>query len=110
VGSLPELSARNTTLLIVGPGTREDAQKLAVLLKVDGSFILYDGTGDVYEAYTLDRVMMSMIQQSGVFIIDKAGTLRFVQTANVALKWVSPQALSGVLNALKEIEPDQGQF
>lgn len=69
-----------TSLVIIGPGTPDEAQKLAEWLP-RRVHVLADETGAVAAAYGLRRVMFGAIMQSGTFIVDREGVIRYVRRA-----------------------------
>jgi peroxiredoxin len=103
VESHAEISARFGRVIIIGPGTKTEAEKLAKAIDPENKIaILHDGTGEIYDRYKLNKVLFSSVQKSAVLIIDKTGLIRHVvQTAN-ATRWVTEAAVSSVL---KELDP-----
>lgn len=65
-------------MLAIGPGTRDDAKKLAGTLKKSIP-VLADETGDVAAAFGFRRVMFGAIQQSGALIVDRDGVIRYAR-------------------------------
>jgi peroxiredoxin len=103
VESNTEISARFGRIIIIGPGTKAEAEKLAKAIDPENQItILHDGTGEIYDKYKLNKVLFSSVQKSAVLVIDKAGVIRHaVQTAN-ANRWITEAAVS---NVIKELDP-----
>ena len=45
----------------------------AAALKADPTRVLYDEKGEVYKAFSLERVFLSLIQESAALVVDKQG-------------------------------------
>lgn len=69
-----------TSLVIIGPGTREEAQTLADWLP-RRVHVLADEKGEAAAAYGLRRVMLGVVMQSGTFIVDREGVIRYARRA-----------------------------
>lgn len=65
-------------MIAIGPGTREDAKRLAAKLKHPIP-VLADESGSVAAAYGFRRVMFGAIQQSGALIVDRDGVIRYAR-------------------------------
>jgi peroxiredoxin len=70
-----ELSVANTRVIVVGGGSLDAAKKMASRYKLSYP-ILADPDRKVYDRYGLDKAML-FIQKSGVFVVDRAGTVRY---------------------------------
>jgi peroxiredoxin len=87
-----QLEAQGTQVVIVGPGTKADAEKLSREIDPDKRVvILHDGSGAVYDAYALDKVLFSLIQKSALFVVDKGGVLRFARVTANPNSWLTGQ-------------------
>ncbi len=67
--------------------------------------VLYDEKRTVYEVYSLERVFLSLIQQSAVFVIDGQGTVRVALVASNPQSWLNPQRIKQVNGLLDELNP-----
>lgn len=100
----PQFESHNTQVMIVGPGTRADAEKLS--REIDSAhraIIMHDGTNDVYDRYALDRILFSLIQKSALFVIDREGVIRFAHTTANANHWLSNKWLDEMLDDVKAL-------
>ena len=76
-----ELQAQDTEVLVVGPGTHEDAARVAGQLTLPFP-VLADPARASYRRYGLDKVLLA-IQRSGTFLIDKQGRVRYIEQGAV---------------------------
>jgi peroxiredoxin len=94
-----ELQLLGAEVLVIGSGSREDAERVANQLKLPFP-MLADPDRAVYLCYGLDKVFRA-IQRSGTFLIDPQGTVR----------WIEQGALPQMLNKgelMREIQKLQG--
>jgi peroxiredoxin len=83
-----QIQAQNTVVLVLGPGDTHEAELLQRKLPFQ---VLADPDRTVYQAYGLGKALG--IQQSGTFVIDTAGTLRYANRATVPLGAMKEPAL-----------------
>ena len=95
-----EIKTHNTEVLVVGIGETREAQGLARRLSIPFP-VLNDPEGVVYEQFTLNRVLLSLLQQSAAFVIDQAGMIRFSHRATNPFEWLQIATLNNTLAALK---------
>ncbi len=97
-----DFQARNTRLLIVGPGTRQHAQRFVDAIHAGTTPVLYDQAGKVYDVYMLDSVFFSLIQKSAVFVIDLEGVIRYAYVTSNVMNWRGERLpeLLGILDSL----------
>jgi len=100
----PEFEARNTRLLIIGPGSKNDAERMAKATKAKPSEALFDEAGSAYDAYMLDKVFFSLLQRSAAFIVDKEGVIRYGVVVTNALNWLRSASFQDLLKALETLE------
>ncbi len=96
----PELAARSTKVLIIGPGSRGNAERVAKSVKADPGQVLYDQTGEVYDKYMLDKVFLSLIQRSAAFIIDSQGVIRYAYVVTNVMNWLNSKSFTNLLATL----------
>lgn len=72
------MSSYGATALIIGPGTPEDAAKLAERLDVPYP-VLADKHAETYAQYGLRKVMFNTLLQSGTMLIDRDGVIRYAR-------------------------------
>jgi peroxiredoxin len=99
----PDFAARNTQVLIIGPGSRQDAERLVKAIKANPGQVLYDETGEVYDRYMLDKVFLSLLQRSAAFIIDPQGVLRYAYVVTNALRWLNSKSFTDLLTTLDSL-------
>lgn len=87
VAASAELSARNFIVRIIGPGSAHEATRLAAAIKAEPAQILYDESGAVYDTYMLDKVLFSLLQETGAFVIDTQGTVRYALSVANPGRW-----------------------
>ena len=83
-----QIQAQNTVVLVIGPGDRHEAAQLQRKVPFQ---VLADPDRAVYQAYGLGKALG--IQQSGTFLIDVGGTLRYANRATVPLGALKEPAL-----------------
>ena len=83
-----QIQAQNTVVLVLGPGDRHEAEQLQRKVPFP---VLADPDRTVYRAYGLGKALG--IQQSGTFLIDGAGTVRYANRATVPLGALKEPAL-----------------
>jgi peroxiredoxin len=98
----PDFEAHNTRLLIVGPGSRQHAQRFRDLINAGNTPVLYDDSMRVYDAYMLNAVFFSLIQKSAAFLVDQEGTVRYAYQATIASAW-KEERLSELLATLDSL-------
>jgi len=98
------IATHHATTIVVGPGTRQDAQRLQRAIQADGTItILHDGTGTAYDAYILNKVFFSMLQKSAMFVIDKSGIVRYAHATANAMRWLSASAMDQLFESLRAV-------
>lgn len=95
----PQLQARNTAVLILGPGDEHEAKKLRRKLPFA---VAADPALELYQTFGLGRQLG--IQQSGTALIDRAGTLRYLNRSTLPFGALKEPAL---LAAIGEAEAAQ---
>lgn len=65
---------------MIGPGTVEQARSYAQRLGLPFP-VAADPDRSVYRRFGLNRVLVRLIQRSGVFLLDGTGTIRFAHAA-----------------------------
>jgi peroxiredoxin len=83
-----QLQGQKTVVLVLGPGYRHEAEALQRKVPFQ---VLADPDRAVYQAYGLGKALG--IQQSGTFLIDATGTLRYANRATVPLGALKEPAL-----------------
>ena len=94
----PELLAADVSIFIVGGGDRKYAEQLAVLYKLPFP-VLADLKREVYAQYGLHKVV-KFNQQSGTYLIDKQGVLRYMRQATLAFQNFSARDLMDAVGQL----------
>lgn len=105
VAASPEFQKHNIVTLVIGPGTRGQAEHLVQALNADPAHVLFDETGKTYKTYWLERVFFSMIQQSAALVVDMQGVVRVAIVANNPRSWLDPQRLQPINDILAELNP-----
>jgi peroxiredoxin Q/BCP len=77
----PTLQAQQTTVLVIGAGNSVDAAKLRERFGLPFP-VLADVDGSVYRQYNLNKAL-SIIQQSGSFLIDIDGVVRYANRSTL---------------------------
>jgi peroxiredoxin len=72
-----ELRARNTAVLVIGGGARQDADRIARMFRLPFP-VLADPDRVAYRDYGLHKVLFT-VQRSGTFLIDLNGQISYVQ-------------------------------
>ncbi len=72
-----QLRAQNTAVLVIGGGTRKDANRIAMMFRAPFP-VLADPDRITYRDYGLHKVLFT-IQRSGTFLIDQEGIISYVQ-------------------------------
>lgn len=72
------LKTHGATAVVIGQGTRSEAERLAATLKHPIP-VLADETGQVAAAFGFRRVMLGVVMQSGTMIVDRDGVIRYVR-------------------------------
>ena len=91
--------ARDTTVLVIGGGQKKDAEKLAHTFSTPFP-VLADPDRSVYLRYSLDKVVM-FVQRSGTMVVDKQGTLRYMQQAMLPTAALEAEAVLRVIKSLQ---------
>jgi peroxiredoxin len=87
-----QIQHQDTVVLVLGPGDQHEAAPLQRKVPFQ---VLADPDRTVYQAYGLGKALG--IQQSGTFLIDTAGTLRYANRATVPLGALKEPALLAAL-------------
>jgi peroxiredoxin len=103
-GAAPQFAARQTRALIIGPGGRREAERLAKTIQADPADILYDEAGAVYDQYMLDKAFFSLIQRSALLVIDRQGMIRHAYVVTNPINWVTGDAFRDLLATLESLE------
>jgi len=93
-----ELQAADVSVFIIGGGDHKYAEQLATLYKLPFP-VLADLKREVYAQYGLHKVVR-LNQQSGTYLIDKQGILRYMRQATLAFQSFSARDL---MQAVKEL-------
>lgn len=72
-----QLKKSDTEVLVIGGGKIEDAAALAKVYRLPFP-VLADQSRNVYLSYGLDKAFL-FIQRSGTVLIDKAGSVRYIE-------------------------------
>jgi peroxiredoxin len=83
-----QIQAQNTVVLVLGPGDQHEAEQLQRKVPFQ---VLADPDRVVYGIYGLSKALG--IQQSGTFLIDSDGILRYANRATVPLGALKEPAL-----------------
>lgn len=99
----PAFEEQNAVGIVIGPGTRQEAERLhrGVTSKGGQLIVLYDGSGEVYDSYILNKVFFSLLQKSAAFVLDKEGTVRYAHATANAMRWLAPQSIEQILDSLR---------
>jgi peroxiredoxin len=98
--SYERLREQNATVLVFGPGTQGEADRLRGRVKAPFP-VIADPDKIVYAAYGLGRGLGG-IQRSGSFLVDTEGVVRYAVRSTVPLGALKEPAL---LTALRELQP-----
>ena len=93
-----ELRASDVAIYVIGGGDHKYAEQLAVLYKLPFP-VLADLKRDVYAQYGLHKVV-KFNQQSGTYLIDKQGILRYMRQATLAFQNFSARDLMEAVQQL----------
>jgi len=96
-----ELQSADVYTVIIGGGDRKYAEQLAALYKLPFP-VLADLKREVYAQYGLHKVV-KFNQQSGTYLIDKQGVLRYMRQATLAFQNFNARDLMTAVNQLREI-------
>jgi peroxiredoxin len=99
----PDFAAHNTKALVIGPGSRQSAERMAKATKADPAQVLYDETGEVYDRYMLDKAFLSLIQRSAAFIVDRQGVLRYAYVVTNVQRWLNSKSFASLLATLDSL-------
>ena len=77
----PTLQAQRTAVLVVGAGRGEDAAKLRERFNLPFP-VVADAEGSIYRQFGLNKAL-NMIQQSGSFLIDMDGVVRYANRSTL---------------------------
>ncbi len=91
---------RDAEVLVLGPGGAERARWLARLVRAPFP-VAADPGREVFRAYGYARRVVSMIQQSGTVVVDRAGVVRLVRRATNPLGALDLPELERALDRLK---------
>jgi peroxiredoxin len=93
-----ELKAADVSIYVIGGGDHKYAEQLAVLYKLPFP-VLADLKREVYAQYGLHKVV-KFNQQSGTYLIDKQGVLRYMRQATLAFQNFSARDLMEAVHQL----------
>jgi len=93
-----ELAAADVSIYVIGGGDHKYAEQLATLYKLPFP-VLADLKRDVYAQYGLRKVV-KFNQQSGTYLIDKQGILRYMRQATLAFQNFSARDLMDAVHQL----------
>jgi peroxiredoxin len=93
-----DLQAADVSVYVIGGGDHKYAEQLAVLYKLPFP-VLADLKREVYAQYGLHKVV-KFNQQSGTYLIDKQGILRYMRQATLAIQSFSARDL---MEAVKQM-------
>ena len=88
------LQSRNTAVLVIGGGSREEAEHLATKLQVPFP-VLADADREVYHRYGLEKVMS--LQRSGILVVDRQGRVSYLQYKTIPIAGLDRVALMSAL-------------
>ncbi len=92
------LQARHAEVLVIGGGSRAEAEQLATTLQVPFP-VLVDADREVYCRYGLEKVL-SLWQRSGIFVVDRQGRVSYSHPTTIPIAGLDRAAL---LSALENI-------
>ena len=102
-----DIRARGAEVLVIGAGTVGDARRYAERLGVPYP-VLADGDRSVYERYMLERVFLSLIQRSAIFLVDRDGTIRYAHVSTNPSRTLRAADLMSALERLDGVAPTAG--
>jgi peroxiredoxin len=79
----PALQQRNTEVLVIGPDSQAEANKLQRRMKLPFP-VIADTEGVAYGSYTLNKTL-GILQHSASFLIDSAGTVRYARRSTLPM-------------------------
>lgn len=91
-----QLQAQDVEVLVIGGGSREDAERLSRMFKLPFP-VLADPDRSVYGSYGLNKALL-FIQRSGTFLIDRPGIVRYIHQVT------NPQASVDKAELLREVK------
>lgn len=91
-----QIQMRGTTVLVIGGGNQQDAQRLSSRLQLPFP-VTADLNGELYHRYGLEKVMLFM-QRSGTVLVNKQGNVSYIHRAT------NPNASFEKGELLQEIE------
>lgn len=94
-----EIKALGAEVVVIGTGTAEQARQYARRLRLPYPVAADTGRA-VYTRYGLKKVLLSLIQRSGVFLVDGKGIIRY---AHVATNPAASLDLAQLLGALRRL-------
>ncbi|MHB8626352.1 MAG: peroxiredoxin family protein [Aggregatilineales bacterium] len=94
-----DIKAQDAEVLILGIGDTREAQGLVRRLNTPFP-VLNDPDGVTYEHFTLNRVLLSLVQPAATFVIDRQGMIRYSHRSTNPLEWLKISALTDTLAAL----------
>lgn len=101
----PKLQSKNTTILVIGGGGVNRAEVLARTSRLPYP-VLADSDRSVYEQYQLGTKLL-LVQQSGLVIVDKQGTIRHYQRYTNPGQWMGNHEIDTVYSIIDQIESGQ---
>jgi peroxiredoxin len=94
-----EIQKQGAEVLVVGPGSGNDAQRLVDLFKLPFP-VLGDPDRAVYLSYGLDKVFRA-IQRSGTFLVDPQGKVSFIEQGALP-QMLNKDAIIGEIKKLQK--------
>lgn len=88
------LQSQHTAVLVIGGGSRAEAEQLASRLQVPFP-VLADADREVYHRYGLEKVMS--LQRSGIIVIDKEGRVSYSHSTTLPIAGLDRVALMSAL-------------
>jgi len=93
-----EIQKQNAEVLVIGPGSPEDAKRVAPRLKLPFP-VLADPDRAVYRRYGLDKAFLA-IQRSGTFLIDQNSIVGYIEQGALPQK-LNKEVLMQEINKLQ---------
>jgi alkyl hydroperoxide reductase subunit AhpC len=90
---------RGVEILVIGPGGPERERWLARLIRAPYR-VLADREREVFRAYGYARRIVSLIQQSGIALVDQAGRVRYVRRSTSPFGALDMDELERAIEAL----------
>jgi len=84
---------------VIGPGTPAQARRYAQRFRLPFP-VAADPDRAVFQQFALDQVLLRLIQRSGVFLVDGAGTIRYAHAATNPSAVLNLRQLLGRLREL----------